>query len=121
MVSNANNMKITVVKDGPYLVEGDMPIANQHVEINDKGESIEWLEGKAFPHPQKFKLCRCGKSLSKPFCDGTHTKIKFDGTETATLAPYEEQANRIEGPTRVLEDAEALCAFARFCDPHGRV
>ena len=117
----ASNMKITVVKNGPYLVEGDMPLVNQHIETNDKGESVEWRPGKAFPHPQKFKLCRCGKSATKPFCDGTHTKINFDGTETASLVPYEEQANRIEGPTQVLEDAEALCAFARFCDPHGQV
>ncbi len=121
MMNNTTKAKITVVKNGPYLVEGDIPLSNQHIETNDKGESIEWREGKVFPHPQKFMLCRCGKSLSKPFCDGTHTKIKFDGTETATLDRYEEQANRIEGPTQVLEDAEALCAFARFCDPQGQV
>ena len=121
MISNATKAKITVVKNGPYLVDGDISLANQHIETNDKGESIEWREGKTFPHSQKFSLCRCGKSASKPFCDGTHTKIKFDGTETATLEPYEEQANRIDGPTQVLEDAEALCAFARFCDPHGQV
>jgi hypothetical protein len=27
----------------------------------------------------------------------------------------------IEGPTRVLTDQENLCAFARFCDPKGRI
>jgi len=57
----------------------------------------------------------------KPFCDGTHKKVAFDGAETASHAPYEKQAKRIAGPTMVLEDAEGLCAFARFCDPHGQV
>jgi CDGSH-type Zn-finger protein len=47
--------------------------------------------------------------------------MRFEGTETASREPYERQAQRIDGPTMVLEDAESLCAFARFCDPHGQV
>jgi CDGSH-type Zn-finger protein len=114
-------MKITITKNGPYVVEGDVPLANQHIVTNDDGESIEWREGAAVQHPAKYALCRCGRSSKKPFCDATHTKIAFDGTETAIRRPYERQAERIVGPTQVLEDAESLCAFARFCDPEGRV
>ena len=36
-------------------------------------------------------------------------------------SPYREQAKLIEGPVLSLTDAEALCAFARFCDPNGQV
>jgi CDGSH-type Zn-finger protein len=57
----------------------------------------------------------------KPFCDGTHAKIGFDGSETADRAPYIEQANGIDGPELMLTDAESLCALARFCDPNGKV
>ncbi|HVP61321.1 MAG TPA: CDGSH iron-sulfur domain-containing protein [Myxococcaceae bacterium] len=113
--------KIAVSKNGPYLVEGEVPLANQHIVTDEKGESVDWREGRSFPTSAKYALCRCGHSKTKPFCDGTHARIGFDGTETASREPYAKQAERIEGPTMVLDDAEKLCAFARFCDPHGQV
>jgi CDGSH-type Zn-finger protein len=113
--------KITITKDGPYLVEGSVPLANQHIVTNAEGESLEWKEGESFPADAKYALCRCGQSTDKPFCDGSHKRVRFDGTETASREAYQRQAERIEGPTMVLDDAENLCAFARFCDPHGRV
>jgi CDGSH-type Zn-finger protein len=27
-----------------------------------------------------MELCRCGQSANKPFCDGTHAAVDFDGT-----------------------------------------
>lgn len=114
-------VRITITKDGPYLVTGAAPLADQHIVTNDEGESLEWREGRRFETPERYALCRCGQSARRPFCDGSHKRHHFDGTETASRAPYAEQAERIEGPTMVLDDAERLCAFARFCDPHGKV
>ena len=113
--------RVTVTKDGPYLVEGGVPLAHQHIVTNAEGESLEWRKGEELPAQEEYRLCRCGHSGKKPFCDGTHKKVRFDGTETANRAPYAAQAARIEGPEMVLDDAEPLCAFARFCDPHGQV
>jgi CDGSH-type Zn-finger protein len=90
-------------------------------ELTPGGESIEWVEGNAFPALEQYALCRCGNSNKKPFCDGTHAKIGFDGTETASRKPVMEQAQVLEGPSMQLADAEVLCAFARFCDPNGQV
>ena len=120
-MTKSGAMKITVSKDGPYVVEGTMPVAEQHIEIDKAGQSIEWREGKNFDHPEKFKLCRCGQSENKPVCDGSHKRVGFDGTETASREAYDDMAGLIEGPALSLKDAESLCAFARFCDPAGQV
>jgi CDGSH-type Zn-finger protein len=113
--------KITVTKDGPYQVKGDIPLSIRIIGINTKGESVEWIEGETFPPSQEYYLCRCGHSSHKPFCDGTHKKIGFDGTETATHKTVMEQAEIMEGSEMNLADAEKLCAYARFCDPNGRI
>ncbi|MCI1278001.1 MAG: CDGSH iron-sulfur domain-containing protein [Nitrospira sp.] len=113
--------KITVAKNGPYLVSGSVPLVFQTIGVNSDGESSEWVEGDAIPTSAEYALCRCGASKKKPFCDGTHAKIGFDGTETASRKPVMQQATVIDGPTMQLADAEDLCAFGRFCDPHGRV
>jgi CDGSH-type Zn-finger protein len=38
------------------------------------------VDGREIPHPDQMALCRCGHSGNKPFCDGTHLTIDFDGT-----------------------------------------
>jgi CDGSH-type Zn-finger protein len=113
--------KIEITKNGPYLVSGSLPLSEQWIVTNADGDSLDYREGKKFPVQEKCALCRCGHSSNKPFCDGTHAKVKFDGTETASREPYVEQAETIDGPTVALTDAESLCAFARFCDPKGKI
>lgn len=64
---------ITVRPNGPFRVEGP-------VKLQDH-EGKEWdLSGKA-----GISLCRCGGSVNKPFCDGTHSKIGFQGAQKAVL------------------------------------
>jgi len=114
-------VRVVVSKDGPYLVTGGVPLAKQTIVADREGGSEEWKEGEALEAKQSYALCRCGHSSTKPFCDGTHKKVGFVGTETASREPYEKQAQVMEGPAMALTDAEALCAFARFCDPNGKV
>ena len=89
-------MKVTVTRNGPYQVEGAIPLANQTIESDAEGGSREWLEGQPFEVDEVYLLCRCGQSSTKPFCDSTHLKVEFDGTETASRAPYLEQADVFE-------------------------
>lgn len=121
MTDPTSNARVVVSKNGPYLVSGGVPLSRQTIVADKKGESQDWHESDPFPAQEKYALCRCGHSSHKPFCDGTHSKIDFNGTETASREPYKQQAEVMDGPVLGLADAEALCAFARFCDPNGQV
>jgi CDGSH-type Zn-finger protein len=111
--------KIVVTKNGPYLVSGQVPIVLESIGVNEDGGSWEWIRGRSFPTRDVVALCRCGGSSNKPFCDGTHRKNGFDGSEVASRAPYAEQAETTPGPAYDLFDAESFCAGARFCDNFG--
>lgn len=111
--------RIRVTKDGPYVLSGALPVTSQTIVTDEAGESVAWLPGDAFPDRVPCALCRCGSSDVKPYCDGSHVLMRFDGTETASHAPYAEVAVAIEGPGLVLKDQVELCAEARFCAAKG--
>jgi len=115
------DMKITVSENGPYLVTGSVPMARQVIVADDAGNSMEWRQEVEFETKASCALCRCGQSANKPYCDGSHVRVGFDGTETASREPYLKQAVEQDGPTLILADAQPLCAFARFCDVAGQV
>lgn len=113
--------KIAVTKNGPYMVTGEVPLAKAIMEPNVNGDPVAWKKGDAFPNKKSYALCRCGNSKTKPYCDGSHVAAKFDGTETASKAPYSEQARTLEGSDLVLTDAGKLCSGARFCHRAGGI
>ncbi len=108
--------RVQVIKNGPYIVSGGIPLFKQIIGIDNAGYSYEWRQGEQYPSQENYTLCRCGRSKNKPFCDGTHIVVNFDGTETASREPYLDQAKRIRGLAIDLTDAKELCAAARFCD-----
>ena len=61
-------MNIKVKDNGPYLIEGDFTLTD--------------MQGNPIPIVKRA-LCRCGGSTMKPFCDGTHSKIGFQGANAA--------------------------------------
>ncbi len=121
MSSPETDARVTIVKDGPYLVRGAVPLSRQTIGTDAEGGSEAWIAGEAVEAPARYALCRCGQSKTKPFCDGTHATVGFDGTETASREPYLDQAKVLDGPVVALMDTDALCAFGRFCDTHGKV
>jgi CDGSH-type Zn-finger protein len=54
---------IRIRKNGPYEVRGSIPLRTSF-----------WTEGAT---RAIYTLCRCGASKNKPFCDGSHWRVKF--------------------------------------------
>lgn len=113
------NAKIKILRDGPYIVSGNIPLSEKI--IIQKNEVNEYKEGRDLPQSEEYALCRCGQSKTAPFCDGSHIKTGFIGTETASKDNYEDRAELLKGPGIDLLD-DNRCAFARFCHKEdGRV
>jgi CDGSH-type Zn-finger protein len=110
-----NVAKIKVSKNGPYLIYGGIPIQKQVIIADSDGTATEWQPSTKYPLQEKYALCRCGQSKNKPFCDGKHVKVGFNGTETAGEEAYLNTPKEIVGPALKLIDVEDLCASARFC------
>jgi len=107
--------RICVSKNGPYRVFGSIPLRRLIIWTDAEGTPVEWRFDGEYILQRNCTLCRCGQSQNKPFCDGTHARIGFNGTETAGLSLSVDQTKRIDGPELRLMDAEDLCASARFC------
>jgi CDGSH-type Zn-finger protein/uncharacterized Fe-S cluster protein YjdI len=61
------------VRDGPLAIE---PQIDGPLQIRGNLE-ITSGTGRVVARVVQAKLCRCGGSSTKPFCDGTHAKIGF--------------------------------------------
>jgi len=57
--------KVTFIKDGPIMVEGNIMLKGPDGNILSAADNVF--------------LCRCGKSNNKPFCDGSHRGTSDSG------------------------------------------
>jgi CDGSH-type Zn-finger protein len=68
-------VRIVALPGGPLRVEGECSVVD--------------LAGNPFPAREGKKpgvyLCRCGHSALKPWCDGSHKRVGFEGSEPAPL------------------------------------
>jgi CDGSH-type Zn-finger protein len=62
------SVTIKVRDNGPLVVDGEFTLTD--------------AQGNEIPIVKRA-LCRCGGSTTKPFCDGTHSKIGFQGAMAA--------------------------------------
>lgn len=58
-------LKITPLTNGPLVVQGKAELRGADGRIHGSN---------------KMFLCRCGASASKPFCDGSHKRMGFQGS-----------------------------------------
>ncbi len=67
-----SDVEIHVRPNGPFLVSGPAKL------VDSEGNAFD-LTGK-----EKYALCRCGASQSRPFCDGAHKGCGFESDEKST-------------------------------------
>ena len=91
--------EIRVSKNGPLVVEGLEGILGQ------KGETLASSE--------RVALCRCGKSRSKPFCDGAHAKVGFQDKKLTGRLP--DHVDNYPGKKITIHDNRGICSHAGFC------
>jgi CDGSH-type Zn-finger protein len=98
-MSEEKKPTIEATKDGPYIV------SNLQFFKNSRCEPIEIKPVMA--------LCRCGKSGTKPFCDGTHAKIGFKGEKLEGRQP--DRVDDYKGEKITIHDNRGVCSHAGHC------
>jgi CDGSH-type Zn-finger protein/uncharacterized Fe-S cluster protein YjdI len=63
LASRNGPLRVMPAPNGPLLVQGNVEICSG--------------TGRTITRTEKTALCRCGESLNKPFCDGSHQRIGF--------------------------------------------
>jgi len=116
-MDKAQGKKITITTDGPYEVSGNVPLQQDIIDCDAKGNSVGWKKGKEYQSEEEpYHLCRCGHSHTKPYCDGSHDDVGFCGREHANRPLYQHHASVQRGEKVDLLDDQSLCIGARFCD-----
>ena len=91
--------RIQLAPNGPYLVS-NVPVMT------------DWLGVTLTPTPQ-VALCRCGASMLKPWCDGSHSQIGFDDAKSDSRVP--DQLDHYRGIGVRIADNRGTCAHSGFC------
>ena len=110
-----DSQNITVRPNGPYLVRGGIPLVRKSPVMSEHGEPLDWQDDGPVDSPKVYALCRCGQSSSKPFCDGSHTPLGFDGDEAADTGTFDQRKKVFEGENIEVRDDHSLCMHAGFC------
>lgn len=105
--------KIMPLPNGPYYLINDMePKVIDNLK-NSKGERLSTIVGIA--------LCRCGASKNKPFCDGTHSVIRFSSKNSTSKendinkVTIKDKRRDYPGKEITIHDNRKICSHAAEC------
>ncbi len=91
--------KITVVKNGPLIVEG----VPRYITAG----------GQEKDHGDRYELCRCGASFEKPFCDGSHVIFDFEDDKDDYRTP--DVVDIYENDQMTLYFNRGVCSHRGIC------
>ena len=107
---------IEVEENGPYIVHGNIPLVRKTQVVTEYGEPIAWQKTEKIVTSGDYKLCRCGKTTTPPFCDMAHLDEDFDGSENAPTDTFAERSEVLEGATQIIVKRDnSLCMESGFC------
>ena len=108
--------QIRVEADGPYRVTGPLPIARTRTVKTEFGEPVDYAPFERLEAGETYRLCRCGKSADKPFCDDSHEEEpRIDVTERADHGARAARADIFQGEGAVITDDLSICSKAGYC------
>src|SRR4030042_1844454 len=114
MRKESDSYSITIIRDGPFVVSGGVPLIQRYPAYSKYDEPLAWdLVGSTDekrPTPEQYCLCRCGKSNDKPFCDGPHIDIRFDDQQVWGEPGHVYQMRIFQGSGVTLIDGTFLCS-----------
>lgn len=102
MVNDPAGPRITPTENGPYQVSGWVPV--HRADGTPAAETEE-----------EVYLCRCGGSSNKPYCDDTHLRKPYDGTEVADRGTTEARRDIYDGDGIAIYDDRSICAHIGNC------
>jgi CDGSH-type Zn-finger protein/ferredoxin len=89
--------KISVVENGPLVLTS--------------AEDCLRKGGKPVERTNPAYLCRCGRSENKPFCDGAHSRVGFEGQREIDRERLQEYA----GKAVTVHFNRSICSGAANC------
>jgi CDGSH-type Zn-finger protein/uncharacterized Fe-S cluster protein YjdI len=105
---------ITAAPNGPLLVSGSVPLYRRRSVESEHGEPLAWETTEHIETRDRYALCRCGGSVNKPFCDGTHARAGFSADDLAG-GSYDERSTLLGGTGLTVRDDRSICVHAGFC------
>ena len=98
----AMETKIEMRKNGPLLVHGNL-------EVTD-------TTGKTEKKERITAFCRCGASSNKPYCDGTHNSVGFEGWyKSAHMKSQDDKSEAIDLAKKSLIEDVTITGDLNLC------
>jgi CDGSH-type Zn-finger protein len=112
----AGKKQILIIKNGPYIVRGGLPLVHKTQVVSEFGEPLTWKkDGENETGDGEYSLCRCGKSTQMPFCDMAHRETEFDGSELAKTDRPADFQETSRGVHLMVKNDLSLCMNSGFC------
>jgi thiamine pyrophosphate-dependent acetolactate synthase large subunit-like protein/CDGSH-type Zn-finger protein len=99
-VADADRPRISFEPNGPIIVSG------LETFLNSRSEPIRVRK--------EIRLCRCGNSQNKPFCDSTHVIVGWSDEKDDDRVP-DKLDTYDAGDGFVIRDNRGICSHAGFC------